>query len=454
MFMQDNFLGAPVCLVGFEDGGGNGGPGDFLSLKNPAYQTTSCIVNQNYQGTFEIDNADGSIVPVGRGVPVGTLKDGGAIETEIRQIGAGLGPSVIPYSTAPLTTSPSSWTIGRGTGTITTGILDPAGGTTAGEIDVTGGNDAQVEVGSISGTFAVGDQFLYGIWVRPGQNLSFTHGAYGNNASFLLADYGGSIVLTPNIPSAFGMSLLNDKWHPQIALAAVTTGGSGTVGFWLDTQGLGGSLAYGNQYWGPCLMYIPASVHVPQNEVERWRQDLMHGTCPSNYTGGTGHAATLAPIDAPSFNVLNPSTGVTSPLGTANLGDWTDSGVAGGYAPIWNATTSKWTPGAVASAPTETYDASASGSIVLPSTDRAEATYVLSGNVTNTTIAGGAGGAKVTIIVCQPASGGPYTWAWPSNWKGGVTIGTTASTCSLQVGTYVAGQSDWKGDAGATNVPQ
>jgi hypothetical protein len=105
-------------------------------------------------------------------------------------------------------------------------------------------------------------------------------------------------------------------------------------------------------------------------------------------------------------------------------------------------------------APSETYNSSASGSISLPSADHAEAAYVLSGNVTSTTIGAGVGGAKVTIIVCQPASGGPYTWTWPSNWKGGVTIGTTAGTCSLQVGTYVAGQSDWKGDAGATNLPQ
>ena len=161
-----------------------------------------------------------------------------------------------------------------------------------------------------------------------------------------------------------------------------------------------------------------------------------------------GVAATAEAISASGYQVNG------SALASGNLADWTNSGVASGYAPIWNATTSKWTPGAVASAPTETFNTSASGAITLPSTDHAEATYVLSGNVTSTTIGSGVGGAKVTIIICQPTSGGPYTWAWPSNWKGGVTVGTMASTCSLQVGTYVAGQSDWKGDAGATNVPQ
>jgi len=102
-------------------------------------------------------------------------------------------------------------------------------------------------------------------------------------------------------------------------------------------------------------------------------------------------------------------------------------------------------------APSETYNASASGAITLPTADRAEATYVLSGNVT-ASIGSGTGGGEVTIIVCQPASGGPYTWTWPANWKGGVTLGMTANTCSEQKGTYIAGLSDWHGDAGTSNV--
>jgi hypothetical protein len=104
-------------------------------------------------------------------------------------------------------------------------------------------------------------------------------------------------------------------------------------------------------------------------------------------------------------------------------------------------------------APNETYNASASGSLTLPSADRAEATYVLSANVT-ASIGAGTGGGKVTIFICQPASGGPYTWTWPASWKGGVAVGTTASTCSEQTGTYISGLGDWHGDAGSTNVPQ
>jgi len=56
-------------------------------------------------------------------------------------------------------------------------------------------------------------------------------------------------------------------------------------------------------------------------------------------------------------------------------------------------------------APSETYNASASGSITLPSADRAEATYVLSGNVTASI---GVGQRRESDnFVCQAASGGP-----------------------------------------------
>lgn len=37
-----------------------------------------------------------------------------------------------------------------------------------------------------------------------------------------------------------------------------------------------------------------------------------------------------------------------------------------------------------------------------------------------------------TFLICQPATGGPWTFAWPSNSAGGGSIGTTAGLCSTQ----------------------
>jgi hypothetical protein len=58
-------------------------------------------------------------------------------------------------------------------------------------------------------------------------------------------------------------------------------------------------------------------------------------------------------------------------------------------------------------------------------------TITLNANAT-ATVSNISSGIPLTIQICQPASGGPYTWAWPAGIHGGITIGTTASTCSMQ----------------------
>lgn len=59
--------------------------------------------------------------------------------------------------------------------------------------------------------------------------------------------------------------------------------------------------------------------------------------------------------------------------------------------------------------------------------------WTLSANATAAvTVASTDKGVQHSAQICQPASGGPYTFAWPSNVHGGITIGTTASKCSVQ----------------------
>ena len=59
--------------------------------------------------------------------------------------------------------------------------------------------------------------------------------------------------------------------------------------------------------------------------------------------------------------------------------------------------------------------------------------WTLSASATATvTVAAGDQWKQVAVHICQPSSGGPYTLTWPSNVKGGMTIGTTASKCSDQ----------------------
>lgn len=55
----------------------------------------------------------------------------------------------------------------------------------------------------------------------------------------------------------------------------------------------------------------------------------------------------------------------------------------------------------------------------------------LTGNVTSSTLVNATAGQRLLFIVCQDATGG-RTFVWPSSVKGGGTVGSTASKCSVQ----------------------
>jgi hypothetical protein len=55
----------------------------------------------------------------------------------------------------------------------------------------------------------------------------------------------------------------------------------------------------------------------------------------------------------------------------------------------------------------------------------------LTGNVTSSTLSNATAGEQIHFLICQDATGN-RTFVWPSNVKGGMTIGSTASKCSAQ----------------------
>jgi hypothetical protein len=78
-------------------------------------------------------------------------------------------------------------------------------------------------------------------------------------------------------------------------------------------------------------------------------------------------------------------------------------------------------------------------------------TITLSANATPT-VTGIAAGEHFTIEICQPASGGPYTWTWPAAFHGGMTIGVTAGDCSIQPFVSVSGTTMEATSTGVTNI--
>ena len=55
----------------------------------------------------------------------------------------------------------------------------------------------------------------------------------------------------------------------------------------------------------------------------------------------------------------------------------------------------------------------------------------LTGNVTSSTLSNATAGEQLNFLICQDSAGN-HTFVWPSNVKGGMTIGSTASKCSAQ----------------------
>lgn len=343
VYPQDPFLGGHYAYVGFTDQ--NAVPFYNFTVKNLGDVFTSNIVNKYYSGTWEGGSTNGMNMPSGRGAPIGIMKGQGAIEAEIPGIGAGLGPQLLPHAT--LATSAISCAT-------CSSVPGPDGNaTSATEIQGTSGGYVSVTVATRTGGTATGDCFIYGSWERPGAGATYVDGFWGTNAPFVLASSGTDTFANPAYPSfaniaspvAFGLAMSGYWWHPHVALACIANGeaGSHNITFSFNSGSNGGlTNGIGNQFYDPFWMYIPASDGVPIDELERWRQELLHGWVPSSGTAGVAYAG--VPISAPSYQVNG------SPFGTSNLADWTNSGVANGNVPVWNSGTGKWTPGSASGA--------------------------------------------------------------------------------------------------------
>jgi hypothetical protein len=330
-------------LVAATDQGGIGG---FVAIRGNPYFYSERPVNSYYQGQFSTDNANHLTLPVGRGVPVGSLTNGAQDEIEHRNEGASLGPSVVPYATLPIGAYPAAWYC---TGCSMTTVPGPDGAaTSAVEVDSTFGG-GQANIGSDYRATYAGDQYIFGAWAAPGANETGLTSDIGS-PPLLLASAGTDIFnggSSMAYAQAFDMQLGSEHWHPVVAVAKITTGDATAHYIRFDLKS-GSAARQGNQFFQPFWIYIPASANIPQAEVERWRQDLLHGAVPQNFNN-PGVAVTTEPVAAPGFDILNPVTGGIAPFGTVNLADWTDIGVANGNVPVWNSTTGKWTPGSLPS---------------------------------------------------------------------------------------------------------
>ena len=281
VFPQDNF-NVQAYVACTDEGCGKA----TAIVNNFSNINTRNVVNNYWQGNVQSDHADEQINwPYGRYAPVGVFTGDGQIKAEISNVGANFAPSVIPYATQNLPTDLGSWTAFGGA-SIVTGILAPDGSTNAVDVIQGSGNGLYYTTGYNGGTSA-GDVFLFGGWTRPGVNETRTGNPY-YSATFRLSS-GGTDSFQPSGGSGsssqpFELNMPNASWRPVVALAVIKTGEAST--HQITMQLLAGSAnGAGNDFFAPFVIYIPASAGIPMAEIERWRQELLHGYVPPGMSG-------------------------------------------------------------------------------------------------------------------------------------------------------------------------
>ncbi len=288
--LQDSFMGYGFAWVNYEYPAASNRNTNGFVVNNVSGALTANLAGKYYGGRLLVNGADyaqgGVALPVGRSAPVGTIADGSITMTELDGVGGALGPSLIPTATQSVNTNAATWSCNNCT--VRTGVLAPDGTTTAAEINTISG-DGYTSVGGYTGTTTAGDCFIFGAWARAGQNQKIVTSDLGPmalaSAGADVFDQGGSTASS----GAFQQNINGNWWHPIVALSCLTTGSatSHAVDFRLYTGPSTGA-SVGNQYWNPFLVYVPASASVARNEVERWRQQLMHGAVPAGMPAGGG----------------------------------------------------------------------------------------------------------------------------------------------------------------------
>jgi hypothetical protein len=437
VFLQDNFMGYTPAWVGNTDPAPGLGSAIVDDLSTVL---SSTVAGKYYGGRLMVNGVDyyqGLIQnPIGRAMPPGSIADGSITKTELDGIGAAMGPSLIPYATQPVATNPSSWTC-AGTGcSIATGLPAPDGTLTAAEIDSGTGQAYATVLNQNTGT-AAGDWFLFGGWTRQAPNNPANMTSCG---PIFLYSYGATDVFDQgtNQPcsSNFQMHLYNGGWHSVVVATRVVTGTSSAHTIQLRLSG-GQNNGTGVQFWMPFLLYIPASAGVTTDEIERWRQQLMHGVVPPGIPGG-GALLAMHPshklewgndtdLYRGAAGVLQTDGAFNAALGYQCNGSYGSNGQVlstTGSGCAWIAPSSAAT--AFSALPVTSYAATlATGGAAV-----SNASLALShSSATTLNVSGLANGASFTVVLKQDSTGGnTLTLGTGCTWLAGSNAGFVAST--------------------------
>ena len=336
----------------------------------------------------------------------------------------------------------SSWqaTNASGAALACSGIADPFGGANAGEASATGGPTGTLQFlagssGVQNHNFAAGDYIIAGVWVRSKNANGFA----GTAATAAAVAVGGAGFTTSG--SCDGDSVLGDgPWVWNRCIYKITAVGTNpaTLQFYAAFDS-----AHPIDAYGPVLNYIPAGT-LSDDEAYAYENSLI--TYDTHCTIGTACGLEFDPpqLFAPIVDSPSGASGITfrnagSTVWTANA---SNSALSFNYNAHLGETSMKLAPfgGQSSAGLMENFGMTAGFMAVTESGGTASFDaglgntfkLTLSANATSTTLSNAQPGQWLNFIICQPATGGPFTFAWPAGVHGGMTIGTTAGKCSVQ----------------------
>jgi hypothetical protein len=314
-------------------------------------------------------------VPLNNTATDGTWNDGVEMQAPVRGSGAGFGPQMLPFGSLPFDNNTSDWANGTypagcggnvGCTIINTNVNCPDGPQATSKMqcaEVEGANNyGYIRLGSWTGSTYAGDQFIYGCYIRPGNNLSFpatpqNQDAFalftGGTDAFTSNAFGGTTYTTPSY--GFGTKLAYNSWYPLIAIATIASGEvtSHSIYFNINIPNGTTSFGNGNQISNCRWAFIPGPNNpsyagVTPDQIAFARDNQYRGALPSNTNAGvavteeniqaaaatfTGEVTTSASTTSSAGLNLPQGTAPTSPVN----GDlWSTS--SGVYAQISGAT--------------------------------------------------------------------------------------------------------------------
>ena len=285
VFLQDNFSSYQQCMVSYLYPAQSG----MVMVNGANTAGSSCIANSNMHaklivngvaGNADINGGQFKTPTDGHGF---TASNGTVTETELRSIGAGMSPSIVPHATLPVP-AVTTWTGNSGC-TATSGALSPDGTTDAVTLTATGGGSYIAPYGYTDYVthVAVGDVVLWGGWVRdsagynPGNGgPGYSIGLGGGGSGFMYDQ--GALAST----GSFEFPMVGDWWHPIAGMTTITA----ADGNWHGINMQIGCDSHGVSYYNTWMIYVKASEGIPVSELRRWRQQLLHGYVPPNMPAG------------------------------------------------------------------------------------------------------------------------------------------------------------------------